>query len=165
MPTIILDSDFLSSFLKIDRCELIRSFYQVERAIVPSAVHREIAQTDLLPKLLETAWIQSLPIEPTPDDVLLGNPAFQALGSGEQACIVLAQALDDVALLMSDNQARRFAQSLGIVVANIPAFLLACKMGGLLGVEQMTQIIDDLKATDYYDFKAEVRQLLLARVP
>jgi len=30
MPTIILDTDFLSSFLKIGRCDLIRAFYQIE---------------------------------------------------------------------------------------------------------------------------------------
>jgi predicted nucleic acid-binding protein len=52
MPTVILDTDFLSSFLKIGRCNLIRSFYQVEQAIIPAAVHRELAQTDLLTSLL-----------------------------------------------------------------------------------------------------------------
>lgn len=112
MPTAILDSDFLSSFLKIGRCELVRLFYQVDRAIIPATVHREIAQTDLLAALLETRWIQSLP-EPARDYVIASDPAFQALGSGEQGCIALAQAVDDTVLLMSDNMARRFAQSLG----------------------------------------------------
>jgi predicted nucleic acid-binding protein len=162
MLTVILDSDFLSSFLKIERCELIRAFYKVDRAIIPAAVHREVAQTDLLSRLLETSWIQSLPTEPSPDDALLDDPDFQSLGSGEQACIVLACAVDDVVLLMSDNAARHFAQSQKIVVVNIPAFLLACKMGGLLPPDQMAQIVQDLKAKDYYEFKADVRHLLLA---
>ena len=52
MPTILLDADFLSSFLKIGRCDLIRSLYQVEQAVIPTAVHRELAQTDLLTHLL-----------------------------------------------------------------------------------------------------------------
>jgi predicted nucleic acid-binding protein len=162
MPNIVLDSDFLSSFLKVARCELIRSLYEVERVVIPAAVHRELAQTDLLPRLLETEWIQGSSGEPPPDDFLLGNPAFEALGRGEQACIVLALATDDALLLMSDNLARRFAQSLGIVVVNIPAFLLACKTSGLVGPEQMARIIDDLKAKDYYDFKDKVRQILLS---
>lgn len=110
---------------------------------------------------MKTEWIQGSSEEPLVDTVLLDNPAFEALGSGEQACIVLAQAVDDALLLMSDNLARGFAQSLGIVVVNIPAFLLACKTSGLVGPEQMAQIVDDLKVKDYYDFKDKVRQLLL----
>jgi len=31
MPTLIFDTDFLSSFLQIGRCELIREFYQVDQ--------------------------------------------------------------------------------------------------------------------------------------
>jgi predicted nucleic acid-binding protein len=162
MPTVILDSDFLSSFLKIDRCELIRIFYRLETALIPAAVHREIAQTDLLGQLLETGWIKSPPAEPLPDDDLLEDHVFHALGDGEQACIVLTRTLADAVLLTNDNLARRFAASLGIAVVNIPAFLLACKEEGLLGRDQVAQIVEDLRAKDYYEFKAEVRELLLA---
>ena len=52
MPTVILDTDFLSSFLKIGCCDLIRLLYQVKQATIPTAVHRELAQTTLLPQLL-----------------------------------------------------------------------------------------------------------------
>jgi hypothetical protein len=48
-----------------------------------------------------------------------------------------------------------------VTVVNIPAFLLACKMSGLVGPEQMIQIIQDLKDKDYYKFKSSVRDLLL----
>ncbi len=88
-------------------------------------------------------------------------PSFQALGAGEQSCILLARTLPDVALLMSDNKARRFAQSLGLTVANIPAFLLACKMAGLVNPEQMRQIIQDLRERDFYEFKADIHAALL----
>lgn len=134
----------------------------MERAIIPTAVHREIAQTDLLAQLLAIQWIKTLQIEPSLDGVTMNNPAFQALGSGEQACIALAQGMDDTVLLMSDNIARSFAQSLGIIVVNVPAFLLACKISGLIDIEEMAQIVDDLKSKDYYEFKNKVRQLLLA---
>jgi len=161
MPTIILDTDFLSSFLKIGRCDLIRSFYQVERALIPAAVHRELARTDLLTSLLATNWIHVSPVEPPSDETLLQDSTFQALGAGEQACILLARTLPDAVLLMSDNKARRFAQSLGLTVANIPAFLLACKMANLVAPEQMKQIIQDLKDKDFYEFKSEIRDALL----
>jgi hypothetical protein len=50
MTTIVLDTDFLSSFLKIQRCDLIRSFYLVEQAYIPAAVHREIAPLPVCPQ-------------------------------------------------------------------------------------------------------------------
>ncbi|HUV89411.1 MAG TPA: hypothetical protein VMY80_07140, partial [Anaerolineae bacterium] len=63
-------------------------------------------------------------------------------------------------LLTSDNKARRFAQSLGLTVANIPAFLLAYKMAGLASPDQMKQIIQDLDK-DFYEFKSGIRDALL----
>lgn len=161
MPTIVLDTDFLSSFLKIGRCDLIRTFYQVEQALIPAAVHRELAQTDLLTPLLAIRWISVPSVEPTPDETLLRDVTFQALGAGEQACIMLACTQPDAVLLMSDNKARRFARSLEITIVNIPAFLLACKMTGLVNLEQMAQVIQDLKDKDFYKFKSEVRDVLL----
>ena len=161
MPTVILDTDFLSSFLKIGRCDLVRRLYQIEQATIPTAVHRELAQTTLLPQLLAIPWITVTTEIPSVDETLVQDSTFQALGSGEQECILLARSLPDVVLLMSDNKARQFARALGVTVANIPAFLLACKMAALVSPEQMAQIIDDLKTQDYYEFRPEIRRALL----
>ena len=161
MSTVILDTDFLSSFLKIGRCDLIRMLYQIEQATIPTAVHRELAQTALLPQLLAISWITFTTVDSSLDETLVEDSDFQALGSGEQECILLARVLPDVVLLMSDNKARQFARSQGITVANIPAFLLACKMAALVSPEQMVQIIDDLKTLDYYEFRPDVRRTLL----
>jgi len=101
-------------FFKIERCDLIRTFYQVEQALVPVAVYRELAQTDLLRPLLAIPWIRVAPTEPPPDEGLLQDATFQTLGAGERACIALAHAQAESVVLMSDNKARQFAQSLGI---------------------------------------------------
>jgi predicted nucleic acid-binding protein len=161
MPTVILDTDFLSSFLRIGRCDLVRRLYQIEQATIPTAVHRELAQTTLLPQLLAIPWIIVTTEIPSVGETLVQDSTFQALGCGEQECILLARVLPDVVLLMSDNKARQFARSLGVIVANIPAFLLACKMAALVSLEQMAQIIDDLKTKDYYEFRPEIRRALL----
>ena len=124
-------------------------------------MHRELAQTELLAPLLATDWIHVLPSESQSDEPLLQDPIFLALGSGEQACILLARALPEVVLLTSDNKARRFAQSLGLTVVSIPAFLLACKMAGLVSPEQMKQIVQDLRDKDFYEFKSGIRDALL----
>jgi predicted nucleic acid-binding protein len=120
-----------------------------------------LARTDLLTPLLAIRWISVSAQEPSPDETLLQDTTFQALGAGERACISLAHTLSDVVLLMSDNQARHFARSVGVTVVNIPAFLLACKMSGLVEPDQMIQIIQDLNEKDYYRFKSSVRDLLL----
>jgi predicted nucleic acid-binding protein len=105
MPTILLDTDFLSSFLKIDRCDLIRSLYQVEQAFIPADVHRELAATDLLTRLLSIPWIRVWPEESTSDELSPPEPAFGALGPGERSRILLARSIPDAILLMSDNTA------------------------------------------------------------
>ena len=124
-------------------------------------MHRELAQTDLLMQLLAVPWIDVSPVKPSPDETLLQDSVFQALGAGERACILLARTLPYTVLLMSDSKARQFARSLGVTVVNIPAFLLACKMAALLSPEQIAQIVEDLKVKDYYDFRAEIHDVLL----
>jgi hypothetical protein len=51
-------------------------------------VHRELAQTDLLTRLLAVPWISVWPEEPLLDDGSIQDPGFEALGIGEQACIL-----------------------------------------------------------------------------
>jgi len=161
MPTLIFDTDFLSSFLQIGHCELIREFYQVDQAWVPAAVYRELAQTDLLTLLLAVPWLRVPPIEPPSNEVLLQDITFQTLGAGERACITLAYAQTDTVVLMSDNKARRFARSLSIDAINIPAFLIACKTAGVVDTKTIAQIIDDLRDKDFYEFKKDIRDELL----
>jgi hypothetical protein len=72
---VILDADFLSAFLKIERLPLLLTFYQVERLYVPSAVYRELAVTSLLPSLLAIPWIG---IE-DPMALLRPHPAWRLL--------------------------------------------------------------------------------------
>ena len=46
--TIICDTDFLSSFLKIERLELVKDLFKEENLYIPVAVFSEIAKTDLI---------------------------------------------------------------------------------------------------------------------
>ncbi len=162
MTTVIIDTDFLSSVLKIGRTDLIRAFYTAANIRIPIAVYREIARTDLLPALLATKWLEVDPIELSSNEPLLENPVFRDLGTGEQSCMILARVTAGSVVLMSDNKARALAQSLGIAVVNLPAFLLACKATSLLNQTEMAQVVQDLRDKDYYEFKAEVRAALLS---
>ena len=58
MPVVILDADFLSSFLKIGRVSLIQNLFPDDEIVVSSAVFREVARTQLLPDLIAASWIR-----------------------------------------------------------------------------------------------------------
>jgi predicted nucleic acid-binding protein len=161
MPTVILDTDFLSALLKVEQLPLVRSFYQVETLLVPPAVYRELAVTDLLPRLTELPWIRLAEPAPVRLATLQQDESFARLGSGEQEAIALALERPDAVLLMNDNQARRVATSLGVSVIHIPAFLLACKMAGLVDRDALADLIAALWEKDHYKFRQDVLAVLL----
>jgi len=161
-PTVLLDADFLSAFLKINRLDLIRRFYSVERTYVTPAVYRELAQTSLLPRLTTVAWIE-VTLAPADElQTLRQDEVFSRLGAGEQESIALALTTHNAVFLSNDNQARHVARAVGVTVVNIPAFLLACKMASELTTDEIQQIIDDLWQQDHYRFRQDVRALLLS---
>ena len=55
---IVIDTDFLSSFLKIGGVRLVKDFFNVDCVSIPLAVFTEIGKTDLVDKLIETDWIK-----------------------------------------------------------------------------------------------------------
>lgn len=163
MSALIIDTDFLSSFLKIDQCELIKDFFRVEQCWVPTAVYQELAQTNLVRQLLAIRWFQIHPNEPQANEFLLRNSNFQNLGAGERSCITLAYRNSQAVLLMNDNKARAFAQTLKIITINIPTFLMACKKSRFIETERIRIIVDDLKEKDFYEFRKDVRHELLQK--
>lgn len=66
MVNVVLDSDFLSSFLKIEALHRIRDYFRTDTLLVPTAVFREVALTSLLPQLAGTAWLEVREEAPTP---------------------------------------------------------------------------------------------------
>ena len=48
---IVCDTDFLSSFLKIERLELVKDLFKGEKLYIPIAVLGEIAKTNLITDL------------------------------------------------------------------------------------------------------------------
>ena len=159
-PVIILDTDFLSAFLKIERLDLVKAFYEAEVLRVPPGVYREVSQTNLVAGLAGLPWIQ---IEIPPD---LGSPppdpAFLALGRGEREAILLARQHQGSLLLMNDLKAQRIAQGMGIETADIPAFLLACKLSGFSVPEQIRELVAALQERDRYGFRKETLDRLLS---
>ena len=161
-PVVILDADLLSAFLKIGRLPLVREFYRVERLYAPPAVYREVAVTDLLLHILAFPWVTVESPSSTQMQALLSDSVFTVLGAGEQEAIALALDRPESVLLMNDNQARRLAARRGVNVVNIPAFLLACKLAGLLNRQAMSQLVAALQEKDHYGFRRDVLDMLMS---
>ncbi len=158
---VILDSDFLSAFLKIEQMPLIRDLYQVAKLTVPPAVYREIALTNLLTRLTNLNWVQVCAPSQNQVEELTTDESFRALGAGEREALALALEYAPAVLLGNDNQARRVAAKLGIAVVNIPAFLLACKQANLLERQALLTLINDLRVKDFFGFRQTDLDLLL----
>jgi predicted nucleic acid-binding protein len=156
---VILDTDFLSAFLKIDRLSLVRDFYGASILRVPPAVYREVSMTSLVPSLAGTPWIQ-VEIPTTLDWAV--SPDFRNLGKGEQEAILLARRYDDSLLLMNDLKAQRIAQRLGVNTVDIPAFLLSCKLSGHVDQGEIQALVTALQEKDRYGFRRDVLERLLS---
>ena len=82
------------------------------------------------------------------------------LGEGERESITLAK--DQKAkLLMDDTEAGIYAESKGVDVIDIPAFLFHCKEKKILAVSEIKDIINSLKDKDFYEFETKVKEELL----
>jgi len=158
---VLVDTDFLSALLKIERLELVRDFYGVDELTVPTAVYREISATDLMEPLSNLPWLAVRSPEQTLYDRLMAMPDLVHLGNGEMQAIALAlEQKEETLLLTNDNGARHSASTLGIEVVNIPAFLLGCKTTGFLDLAEVTAIVVALEQKDHYGFRREIRDLL-----
>jgi len=157
--TILIDADFLSSFLKIGRLALIKDFFRAEKLYIPVAVFRELAKTTLVNDLLDEEYVQIVKV----DERSFGNfdKDFENLGIGEKECIALCKQFEKPMLLISDKKALQIAKKNNIAILNIPAFLLACKISKFLNSKEISQIITDLKIKDYYEFSKDERKRLL----
>jgi predicted nucleic acid-binding protein len=156
---VVLDTDFLSAFLKIDRLSLVRDFYAAETFLVPPAVYREVSCTQLVEALAGLPWIRIEAPEMGSAPPAAEDPR---LGPGEREAIALAGQRENALLLTNDNRAREAARRAGLKAVDIPAFLLSCKQSGFLNREQIQSLIQALWEKDRYRFRQEVLDLLLA---
>ena len=156
---IVSDTDFLSAFGKIDRIDLIFKVFKTKEITITKSVYDELKESPVFDKLLpyfsakennikvKEASIKDIPV---------------SLGKGERASISLAK--DKKAkLLMDDRDAGEYAESKGVDVIDIPAFLFHCKESNTLSVSEIKSIINNLKDKDHYEFEAKVKEELLKK--
>ncbi len=167
----ILDTDFLSSFFKIGRLKLVLKALNVKKVVVPSTVYEELKEAKFFnaisslfafneKELDEDRFILVKPVDLIEWKANFTKEETITLGKGELGCFVLAKNTGDT-ILIDDQRARVVAKGKGLKVASIPAFLLFCKKKNVVSLDELKQIVNDLKAKDYYEFSEESRELLL----
>ena len=122
MRPIVADTDFLSSFLKIEKLDLIFKALDIKSLTITQAVLSELEHAPRHSALLEALRSQENRIV-----VMEVKDVFsEDLGKGESESINLAKKTNAL-LLMEDRKAAQFAKMQGIKVMSIPTFLLFCK--------------------------------------
>lgn len=149
----MIDTDFLSAFLKVKEIELVLDFFKEEKVYIPVAVQKEIADTDLLPELNKKDRIKVVEV----NDIEVEGET-DLLGAGELECMALCDK-DDL-LLMNDKKAGEIADNNNISVTNIPGFLLALKSEEFVDKERIKEIKRKLERRDYYSFSEKVEKEL-----
>jgi predicted nucleic acid-binding protein len=152
----VVDTDFLSAFIKINRVELIYKALETDKLYVTQAVFEELAKApffDHIAELMEKIVLISI-------DKLNKNVQSAKFGKGELESISYALETNSV-LLTNDKKAGEFAEDSGVKVLDIVSFLLLCREIDLLGVDDIKNILVLLNKYDYMDFSQEQRRLLL----
>ncbi|MDP3105076.1 MAG: hypothetical protein Q8M95_10785 [Candidatus Methanoperedens sp.] len=154
---IVVDSDFLSAFFKINRVELIYTALKTDKLYITQAVFEELAKAPFFDRLAGNMG----KLELISIDKLNKNVLSAKLGKGELESISYALETNSV-LLTNDKKAGEFAEDSGVKVLDIVSFLLLCKEIGLLRVDDIKKIMVSLNKYDYMEFSQEQRRLLLS---
>ncbi len=153
---VVADTDFLSSFFKISRVDLIIDAFDVDRISITQAVFEELAKAPFFNDLARNMErIELVSLNKLPDNI-----QSTILGKGEIESI--SYALEKKSLLLTnDKKAGEFAEDLGVKVLDIVSFILLCKEKNLLSTNEIEHIIGPLQKYDYMEFNPEQRKLLL----
>ncbi len=167
----ILDTDFLSSFFKIGKLKLVLKALNLKNVVVPSTVYEELKEANFFNEILslfafnekelnDNRFILVKNVDVVEWEVNFTTEETITLGKGELGCFILAKNSGDI-ILIDDQKAVAVAKEKGLKVVSIPSFLFFCKRKNVVSLDELKQIVNDLKAKDYYEFNDESRELLL----
>lgn len=158
---VLLDSDLLSMFAKIDQISLLKKLFGEERIAMTSRVRDEISMP------LEYGYTFPLRILSEVSTVTISAPALEiydaltnqstGLGKGELESIALCKA-EGYIFATNDKVARRFAEEEGVTVLSLQAILRAFWRSGLKSREEVKSILEQLKEADRLVINKEVEE-------
>ena len=155
---IVSDTDFLSSFAKIEELNLVFRVFKTKEIVIAESVYNELKESSVFDLLL--------PYFLAKENKIVVKKAFakdvpESLGAGERESISLAKE-SKAKLLINDKVAGKYAKKVGVKVIDIPAFLFYCKEKKILDTSQLKTLILKLKAKDFYRFEEEIEKILVS---
>ena len=167
---VIVDTGFLSSFFKIGKLKFVLKVFNLKCLIIPTTVYEELKEAKFFEQIMASFAFRTTDVNDNQFILVKSvdlnelKECFQEetkiLGNGELGCFLLAKKTDDK-LLIDDQKARAVAKEKGLKVVSITTFLLYCKKKKILSLNEIIQIIKELKEKDYYELSNEVKEMLL----
>lgn len=129
---VVSDSSPLIALARIDRLNLLASFYK--RILIPAEVHHEVTVAGAgLPgaeEIRRAKWMEVAATKSSPDASLL--QACQSLGAGERGAILLAKNIQADLVILDESKARRVARDAGLPIVGCVGLLEAGARKGLV---------------------------------
>ena len=156
MQPLIFDTSPLSQFARIESLDVLRAIVGERRSIIPQAVvvelRRGVLNDPRIRAVLEASWIEQRDTQT--DDELAEYAGFASrLVSGDRnvgdaAVLALAKTLPGQAVI-DDSVAHRLGTEAGVSCTRTLALLCDGIRDGLLRLEEVSDLADELIATNY----------------
>ncbi len=148
---VISDTSPILNLSRIGRLELLARLY--EQVLIPPAVYRELARSDMGDPLIESASPSWLVVEAAQDRVRIAELS-EELDPGEAEAIALALEKQADLILVDERLGRRVALALGLRVTGLLGVLAEAKRAGL--IERVKPVIEDLRERAGFWISAEL---------
>ena len=156
MDALVFDTGPLSHFAQAGRLDVLEAVVGERRAVIPQAVVQELqvgaSLHDRIETILDAAWLEHR--ELTQDSELLkfaefaGRLVHNERNVGDAAVLALAATMPATAVI-DDGTAYRIGQQVGVACTRTLALLCEAMHSGLVTLDFVSQIADELIATDY----------------
>ena len=150
---VVVDTDILSTFLKVRRPDLIRKLFPKSKIFFCPAVVSEIRRGAELGMVSETRYELSTTNLTRAEEVIAREIGRRpALGRADCECLAVAQFRTSL-LLSNDRTVRGEASSRGIDVMNLPQALRELWRTGVMKKEDVVKLAEEIEKKDNVAFK------------
>ncbi len=154
--TLVFDAGPLSHFARAGLLDALQLVVGQRRAVMPTAVQNELSDGTRLhsriQNVLDADWIESRELESAREVASFSKYAERLVAGnrnvGEAAALALAETLPGIAVI-DDAAAYKIASEQGVHVTRTLALLCQAINQGVLTVQGVSTIADELLATEY----------------
>lgn len=148
MRTIILDTNIVSTFLKIDELSLLQSLFPNHVLAITTGVREELQAAEF--NTGPFAMVKLTRDENDRKEILARTYGF--LGKGELECIAFGLSRS-IPMLTNDHRAKNAALEQGITCFDLPEILRAMIFKGTIDLVRLQQIVHAIESKDNIIFK------------